>query len=348
MKNPSAKSLLLAAILCAGLLFSTPASASRPGGGKEGPHSCTVMGKVVRIDGEKRAALVALLETAGSSTQMGCVVTGAEAMAKKKTEVNIMVDATIPSPAVGQGDTVFVVVKENGVIEFDVFMPSNDTLEQLLGEVQIHFDNRLQRMKFLYAIKSFLDMPVVIDALVTRISPDTAEKERRLGAALMLIILANDRQAVPPDALQTALRIGLMESRKTAVGSSIKLFPADPYQVVNQLAVMVRDREGVPDPFASIVALGEMGNISTRALGDVIDRMNDSNITQVRGAEEEAEIFRAAVEKMKGEDDAAKHFMKRVDAKEIKDPIGPLAEGMCALKGGTEAVKRVLEWCKAR
>lgn len=348
MQNTHPKSLFFGALFAAAMLFATPAEASRPGGGYEGPPTCTVMGKVVRIEGEIRAAVVKLLEIAGSSTSDGCLVTGAAQMVEKKTEVRLMVDSTIPSPAIGQGDVAFVVVKDGGAVEFQLFMPSNDTLEQLLTEVQVHFDNRLQRLKFVYAIRSFLDLPVVIDALVTRISPDTTDKERRLGAALMLIVLAQDKQAIPPDALQTALKIGLMESRKTTVGSSIKLFPADPYQVVNQLSVMLRDKEGVPDPFATIVALGEMGNISTRAVGDIIDRMNDSNITQVRAAKEEKEIFQTAVEKMKGEDDAAKHFMKRVDNKELKDPIGPLAEGMCALKGGTDAVKRVLEWCKWR
>ncbi|MEZ0262657.1 MAG: hypothetical protein ACAH80_16755, partial [Alphaproteobacteria bacterium] len=258
MQNTHPKSLFFGALFIAVALFATPAQGSRPGGGDEGPHSCTVMGKVVRIEGEIRAAVVKLLEIAGSSTYTGCQETGAAQMVQNKTEVRLMVDSTIPSPAIGQGDTAFVVVKEGGATEFQLFMPGNDTLEMLLQEVQIYFDDRLQRMKFVYAIRSFLDMPVVIDALVTRISPDTTDKERRLGAALMLIVLAQDKQAIPPDALQTALRIGLMESRKTAVGSSIKLFPADPFQVVNQLAVMLRDREGVRDPFATIVALGEM------------------------------------------------------------------------------------------
>lgn len=348
MQNTHRKSLFFGAVFAAGLLLATPVLASRPGGGYEGPSTCTVMGKVVRIDGEKRAAIVQLQEVAGASTSDACSDTGAQAMADKKTEVKVMVDTAVFAPAVGQGNIVFIEVKDGGAVSFMSFAPAKDTVEQLLQEVQIHFDDRLQRLKFLYAIKAFLGTPAVMDLLVERVGPDNTDKEKRLGAALLMILLAQDKQAVPPDALQTAMRIGLMESRKTAVGSSIKLFPADPYQVVNQLSVMLRDKEGVRDPFATIVALGEMGNISTRAIGDVIDRMNDSNITQLRNAKEEADIFRTAVEKMKGEDDAAKHFMKRVDNKELKDPIGPLAEGMCALKGGTDAVKRVLEWCKAR
>jgi hypothetical protein len=348
MQKHPIKTIVCAAILAAATLVSIPAAASRPGGGPEGPASCTVMGKIVRVDADKRSAIVTLLEISGSSTQMGCVETGAQAMVDKKAEVNVMVDSSTPPPAVGVGDIVFIVVGEGGALSFQTFFQSTEQIDEIVGEAQIHFDNKLERQKWLYAIKSFIGTQLVVDALVQRIDPDTTSKERRLGAALMLIILAQDKQTVPPDALQTAMRIGLMESRKTAVGNSIRLFPADPYQVVNQLQVMLRDKEGVPDPFATIVALGEMGSIATRALGDVIDRMNDANIGMVRDKKEEADIFRAAVEKMHGEDDAAKYFLKRAMNKEIKDPIGPLAEGMCALKGDTTMLQKVAEWCKSR
>jgi hypothetical protein len=320
------------------LFMSSEAIASRPGGGDEGPHQCTVMGQVIRTQADPSTATVRLREVTGSTTYMGCTVTGAMDMAAKNTAVTVSLDI-VPKPVIETGDIVFVNIRETGDAQLQTFAPGEYTLDMLRGEVQIYFEDRLQRLKFVYAIRSYLGLGQTIAQLV----PDLieADSEKRLSAALMLIVLADAHHAVPSEALQKALRIGLMESRKTAVGNSIRLFPGEPGQTANMLAAFLRDPE-VKDPFATIVAMGELGPVAQAALPDAIDRLDDPHISQVRGGGDE--IFATAVGKMKAEDKAAKIFLARVKEGKLRDREGPLAKGMCRLKTDNTDLAA---WCKS-
>jgi hypothetical protein len=329
---------VFAAILASFLVFATPVSASRPGGGDEGPDQCTVMGEVTQIR-ENNTAVVRLKEISGSTTYQGCSVTGAQGMAEKNTPVTVPLNIQ-PKPFITVGDVVFVNVRSDKDASLDTFAPGDFTLDMLLREVQIYFDDRLQRFKFIYAIKCYLGVEQTVEKLVPELVE--ADKEKRLSAALMLIVLASAKQPVPPAELQLALRIGLMESRKSAVGSSITLYPGDRAQVVNVLIGILHDKD-VADPFATIVAMGEMGEEGARALPDAIDRINEPNLSQLR--EDGDKIFATAVEKMKAEDRAVKIFLQKVAAGKLKDDDGPLARGMCRLKVKNE---ELAGWCKTK
>ena len=323
-------------LLFASFLHATPALASRPGGGAEGPDQCTVMGEVTAIK-ENNTAVVRLKEIAGSSTQNGCNVTGAAKMAEANTAVSVPIDIQ-PAPTIGVGDVVFVNLRSDTDVSLETFAPGEFVMNQLLQEVQIFFDDRIERFQIVYAIRTFFGVQHVIDELTPLLINETGEK--RLSAALMLILLADNKQPVPPDALQQALRIGLMESRKSAVGSSIKLYPGDKAQVVNVLIGILHDKE-VVDPFATIVAMGEMGEEGARALPDAIDRINEPNLSQMRSDGDT--IFATAVEKTKAQDKAAKLFMARVDEGKLKDKSGPLAKGMCRLHTDNASLN---DWCR--
>lgn len=330
-------SWVFAAILAGFLTCAAPSLASRPGGGDEGPDQCTVMGEVVSIQEDKGLATVRLKQVSGSTTYNGCSATGAQGMAEKHTPVNVQLNIQ-PKPFITVGDVVFVNVRSDQDVALETFAPGDFTLDTLLREVQIYFDDRLQRYKFIYAIKCYLGVKQTVERLVPELVE--ADKEKRLSAALMLIVLASAKQPVPPAELQLALRIGLMESRKSAVGSSITLYPGDRAQVVNVLIGLLNDKE-VVDPFATIVAMGEMGEEAARALPDAIDRINDSAAAQLR--DDGDRIFATAVEKMKAEDKAVKIFLQKVSDGKLKDKDGPLAKGMCRLK-----VKNgeLADWCK--
>jgi hypothetical protein len=310
--------------------------ASRPGGGPEGPDQCTVMGEVTQLK-ENNTAVVRLKQVAGSTTFNGCSATGAQVMADKHAPAIVSLDIN-PPPVITVGDVVFVNIRSDKDMSLETFPAGEYTMNQLMTESQLYFEDRLQRLKIIYAIKSFFGTDHVIESLV----PDLvdADREKRLSAALMLIILADAKLPVPPQELQQALRIGLMESRKSAVGASIRLYPGDRAQVVNVLTGLLHDRD-VVDPFATIVAMGEMGPEAARALPDAIDRINDPAASQLR--DDGNAIFATAVEKMKAEDKAAQIFMAKVKDGKLKDSSGPLAKGMCALK------KQSLDlaaWCK--
>jgi hypothetical protein len=328
---------VFAAILTSFLVYATPVLASRPGGGNEGPDQCTVMGEVVSIQEDAGLATVRLKQISGSTTYNGCSATGAQGMAEKNTPVTVPINIQ-PKPFITVGDVVFVNVRSDKDISLETFPPGDYTLNSLLQEVQIYFDDRMQRYKFIYAIKCYLGVEQTVEKLV----PELVEmdKEKRLSAALMLIVLAGAKHPVPPAELQLALRIGLMESRKTAVGSSITLYPGDRAQVVNVLIGLLHDKE-VVDPFATIVAMGEMGEEGARALPDAIDRINDPYASQLRS--EGDKLFATAVEKMKAEDKAVKIFMQKVSDGKLKDKDGPLAKGMCRLKVKNE---ELAAWCK--
>jgi hypothetical protein len=328
---------VFAAILVVFLVHAGPAFASRPGGGDEGPHVCTVMGEVVSIQEDKALATVRLKQISGSTTHNGCSVTGAQGMAEKHTPVTVPINIQ-PRPFITVGDVVFVNLRPDQDAALETFAPGEFTLDMLLREVQIYFDDRLQRYKFIYAIKCYLGVEQTVEKLVPELVE--ADKEKRLSAALMLIVLAGAKHPVPPAELQLALRIGLMESRKTAVGSSITLYPGDRAQVVNVLIGLLNDKE-VVDPFATIVAMGEMGEEAARALPDAIDRINDPYASQLRSDGDK--IFATAVEKMKAEDKAVKIFLQKVGEGKLKDKEGPLARGMCRLKVKNE---ELAGWCK--
>lgn len=328
---------VFAAILAVCMACSTPSFASRPGGGDEGPDQCTVMGEVTQIK-ENNTAVVRLKETSGSTTYIGCQATGAQAMAERNTPVAVPLNIQ-PHPFITVGDVVFVNVRSDQDISLETFAPGDYTLNMLLQEVQIHFDNRLERLQIIYAVKCYLGVKQTVDRLVPELVE--ADKEKRLSAALMLILLASAKQTVPPDMLQLALRIGLMESRQTAVGSSITLYPGDRAQVVNVLIGLLHDKE-VVDPFATIVAIGEMGEEGQRAIPDALDRINDSNMGQLRSDGDK--IFADAVEKTKSQDKAVKLFMQRVADGKLKDKEGPLAKGMCRLKVNGDS--DLAGWCK--
>ena len=317
-------------------LHPAPAFASRPGGGSEGPDQCTVMGVVTDIkDGNN--AVVRLKETAGSTTYIGCQATGAQAMADKDTPVTVSLDVQ-PKPTIVVGDVVFVNVRSDKDMSLETFAPGDFTMNQLLGEVQIFFDNRLERQQIIYAIKCFIGVDHVVEEMVPLLI-DT-DKEKRLSAALMLILLADAKQTVPPDMLQQALRIGLLESRQTAVGSSIRLYPGDRAQVVNVLIGLLHDKE-VVDPFATIVAMGEMGEEGARALPDAIDRLNAPHLLQLRNDGDK--IFADAVDKTKGQDKAVKIFLQKAADGKIVDKEGPLAKGMCRLHTDNADLSK---WCR--
>ena len=319
------------------LLNHSPAFASRPGGGPEGPDQCTVMGAVTQLK-ENNTAVVRLSEPVGSTTQMGCYATGAAAMAEKKTLVTISLDVQ-PVPVIAVGDVVFVNIRSDRDVSLEIFTSGEFSEKQLLDEVQIFFDNRTERFQIVYAIKSFIGVQHVIDEMVPLLID--ADKEKRLAAALMLILLADNKQPVPPDMLQQALRIGLLESRQTAVGSSIKLYPGDRAQVVNVLIGLLHDKE-VVDPFATIVAVGEMGEEGARAIPDAIDRINAPNLSQLRNDGDK--IFAEAVTKTKAEDKAVKIFLADVKDGKLKDTSGPLAKGMCQLHTDNADLT---SWCKS-
>ncbi|TAL27106.1 MAG: hypothetical protein EPN97_18300 [Alphaproteobacteria bacterium] len=319
------------------LAYAPSAFASRPGGGDEGPDQCTVMGEVVSIQEDKGLATVRLKQISGSTTYNGCSATGAQGMAEKNTPVTVPLNIQ-PKPFITVGDVVFVNVRSDRDISLETFAPGDFTLDMLLKEVQIYFDDRLQRFKFIYAIKCYLGVQQTVEKLVPELVE--ADKEKRLSAALMLIVLAGAKHPVPPAELQLALRIGLMESRKSAVGSSITLYPGDRAQVVNVLIGMLHDKE-VVDPFASIVAMGEMGEEGARALPDAIDRINDASASQLRSDGDR--IFAEAVTKMKAEEKAVKIFMAKVDEGKLKDKEGPLAKGMCRLKVKSD---ELAAWCR--
>ncbi|MEZ0224734.1 MAG: hypothetical protein ACAH83_09290 [Alphaproteobacteria bacterium] len=328
---------VFAAILASFLVYATPVFASRPGGGDEGPDQCTVMGEVVSIQEDKALATVRLKQVSGSTTYNGCSATGAQGMAEKNTPVTVPINIQ-PRPFITAGDVVFVNLRSDKDVSLETFAPGDFTLDMLLREVQIYFDDRLQRFKFIYAIKCYLGVQETVDKLLPELVE--ADKEKRLSAALMLIVLASAKHAVPPAELQLALRIGLMESRKTAVGNSITLYPGDRAQVVNVLIGLLHDKE-VVDPFATIVAMGEMGEEAARALPDAIDRINDRDAGRLRGDGDK--IFAAAVEKMQAEDKAVKIFLQKVADGKLQDKEGPLAKGMCRLKVNNE---ELAGWCK--
>jgi hypothetical protein len=337
MSRPFPHGLVFLALLA--LFLPESAIASRPGGGAEGPPQCTVMGEVIRLEPEPPLAVVRLREIAGSTTYAGCAATGAEGMTQKQVSVKTSLDI-VPAPVIATGDVVFVNVGEAGNVSLETFAPGEYTLDLLLREVQIYFEDRLQRLKFVYAIKSYLGAEQTVEELVPRLIE--ADGEKRLSAALMLIVLADARQGVPPDALQRALRIGLMESRKSAVGASIGLYPGDRDQTVNVLLGLLRDPE-VQDPFATIVGLGELGPVAARAVPAVIDRLNDPRAAQIRSDGDR--ILATAIEKMKAKESAAKIFLAKAREGKLRDPEGPLAKGMCLLTDAGPLAVELAGWC---
>ena len=317
-------------------LHPAPAFASRPGGGSEGPDQCTVMGVVTDIK-EGNNAVVRLKETSGSTTYEGCNVTGAAKMAAANTPVTVSLNVQ-PQPTIVVGDVVFVNVRSDTDTSLETFAPGDVTMNELLGEAENFFDNRLERLQIVYAIKCFIGVDHVVEDLVPVLI--STDREKRLSAALMLILLADAKQTVPPDMLQQALRIGLLESRQTTVGSSIKLYPGDRAQVVNVLIGLLHDKE-VVDPFATIVAVGEMGDEGARAIPDAIDRINVPNLNQMRSDGDK--IFAEAVEKTKSQDKAVKIFLQKVSDGKLVDKEGPLAKAMCRLHADNADLAA---WCK--
>lgn len=330
------RSLFWVILLFVTVVFATTAHASRPGGGSEGPDQCTVMGEVTQIK-DNNTAVVRLKQTVGSTTYIGCSATGAETMAEKNTAVTVPLNIQ-PAPTVVVGDVVFVNIRNDKDPALETFAPGEFTLQQIQQITQLYFEDRVQREQMVYAIRTFMGVKQVVEQMVPQLTD--SDKEKRLSAALLLIILADARQPVPPDALQQALRIGLMESRESAVGASIKLYPGDRAQVVNVLIGMLHDKE-VVDPFATIVAMGEIGPDAARALPDAIDRINDTGVRQLRSDGDV--IFGTAVEKMKAEEQAAKIFLAKADAGQLKDKTGPLAKGMCRLQTDNA---QLAGWCR--
>jgi hypothetical protein len=111
--------------------------------------------------------------------------------------------------------------------------------------------------------------------------------------------------------------------------------------VVNVLIGLLHDPE-VVDPFATIVAVGEMSEEGQRAIPDAMDRINETGLSQLRGDGDK--IFAEAVEKTKSQDKAVTLFMERVNAGKLKDKEGPLAKGMCRIKVNPDT--DLAKWCK--
>ena len=78
-------------------------------------------------------------------------------------------------------------------------------MNDLLGEAENFFDNRLERHQIVYAIKCFIGVNHVVEDLVPVLVSD--DKEKRLSAALMLILLADAKQPVPPGADPESQRV---------------------------------------------------------------------------------------------------------------------------------------------
>jgi hypothetical protein len=338
---------------------------------------CTVMGEVVRLkdstapekkaestvenaaeDGAGQAGeaapggvIVRLKEATGWQGEKNCQATGAAELARKNTAVSVSRDVS-PRPTLAPGEIVFVTVSRpkgslSPEIVLETFAPGEETLEGLMREAETYFDDRLRRLEILYAIKAYLGAPATVEQLSPLMDSDT-DKERRLGAALLLILLAEDRQDVGGDVLRHAVDFALAQSRHATVGSSITLLPGARHQVVNELIGILHDKSA-QDPYATIVALGELGPPAARALPDVIDRLDRPEAAAIRGDGDA--IFASAVKKMRGGEVAAKVFLAKAGDGKLKTQAGPLEKGMCRL--GPDGAdlgaqgQALAQWCAA-
>lgn len=328
------------------LIFYSNVEASSPGGGPEGPVRCTVMGEVTNLSLKSQTADVLLKKTYGSTTQMGCIETGAEKTIGQTVTVTLNIK---PKPELQVSDVVFVI--KGLAPDFSFVGLESYTIESLSGQLSGQWNNELFLLEAVYLVKSYFEISKTVEQLNLTVNSGTTE-EKKLNASMLLILLAINKIEIPQEYLKQAFLIALEKSHQgIELGKHIRLIKKNRAELVdllrNLLDKTVTDMKwpAVQDPYGIIVALGELGSISKSAVPIILNRMNGLHGNEKKDGDI---LFVEAIHKMRGEEEATRFFLQSVKEKKIRSNEGPLANGMCRLPKTEKQFKgsdQLNTWC---
>ncbi len=340
-------------LLLSSFLYPWAAWASCPGEGcQQGPLRCTVIGYVDKIENQGATALVSLQQLFGSNSYSGCEEDYGDKV------VSVSLDAQ-PKPDIDPGD--LVLVELGGGSAASLAAPQR--FDQILSEAQIYYNNPKMQISWTYQIKSFLGVPLTIQKLEALFASrnggsdiESTVEDRRLSAALLLILLAKKHFQVPHSLLHDAFILALTRSyRCSDVAPDARYLSHNAESLVGRiLDLLTRQQENDGDSspfrhdtciFSAIIALGELGPPAKRALPEIMkfvayDDKEDAGKTAAAIAD--------SLKNMNAENESVKLLLENIRSGKLKSRKNlPIPLAVCSLVSAPASAeqKQLKTWC---